>query len=126
MKFSVRHILAAGLTVFMMTLTFVQPVFAAIDPLSDSCKSGSGSQLCTPQKPLFGAGGTWTNIINTMIFVIGSIAVLMIVIGGLRYVLSGGDTGATKGAKDTILYAVIGLVVATMAYAIVNFVVSNL
>ena len=73
MKFSVRHILAAGLTVFMMTLTFVQPVFAAIDPLSDSCKGGSGSQLCTPQKPLFGAGGTWTNIINTMIFVIGSI-----------------------------------------------------
>lgn len=64
------------------------------------------------------------NIINVLLYVIGSVAVIMIVVGGLRYVLSGGDSSSTKGAKDTILYAVVGLVVAIFAYAIVNFVIT--
>jgi hypothetical protein len=66
------------------------------------------------------------NIINILLFVIGAIAVIMIIVGGLRYVISGGDTGSTKAARDTILYAVIGLVIAIMAYAIVNFVLVRL
>lgn len=71
-------------------------------------------------------GGFIRRVINVILYVVGAIAVLMIVIGGLRYVISGGDSSQTKAAKDTILYAVIGLVVAVMAYAIVNFVVVNL
>ncbi len=63
------------------------------------------------------------NAINVILYVTGVAAVIMIVIGGLRYVLSGGDSSSTKGAKDTILYAVVGLIVAIIAYAIVNFVV---
>lgn len=66
------------------------------------------------------------SIINILLFLIGAIAVIMIIIGGLRYVISGGDQGAITGAKNTILYAVIGLVVAIMAYAIVNWVVGAL
>lgn len=65
-------------------------------------------------------------IINILLFIIGSIAVLMIIIGGLRYVLSAGDQNAVTGAKNTILYAVVGLIVAIMAFAIVNFVVGKL
>ncbi|MFZ2545317.1 MAG: pilin [Candidatus Saccharimonadales bacterium] len=61
-------------------------------------------------------------IVNMMLFLLGAIAVVMIVIGGIRYSTSNGDASATKGAKDTILYAVVGLVVAILAYAIVNFV----
>lgn len=68
---------------------------------------------------------TFKKIIDVLLFIIGLIAVLMIIIGGLRYVVSGGDSSATKGAKDTILYAVIGLIVAIMAYGIVNFVVGR-
>lgn len=64
-------------------------------------------------------------IVNVLLFVLGAIAVVMIVIGGIRYTVSNGDTSAVTGAKNTILYAVIGLVVAIMAYAIVNFVVDN-
>lgn len=63
------------------------------------------------------------NVINTILFVLGMIAVIMIVIGGIRYTTSNGDSSSTKAAKDTILYAVIGLVVAMLAFAIVNFVV---
>lgn len=62
-------------------------------------------------------------IVNVMLFILGAIAVIMIIVGGIRYATSGGDASQTKAAKDTILYAVIGLVVAILAYAIVNFVV---
>ncbi len=66
------------------------------------------------------------SIINILLFVIGIIAVLMIIIGGIRYVVSGGDSNAVTGAKNTILYSIVGLVVALMAFAIVNFVLNSL
>ena len=66
------------------------------------------------------------NIINILLFLVGAIAVIMIIIGGLRYVISGGDQGQITGAKNTILYAIIGLVVAVLAYAIVNWVLGAL
>jgi hypothetical protein len=61
-------------------------------------------------------------VVNTALFVLGMVAVIMIVVGGIRYVTSGGDASSIKGAKDTILYSVVGLIVAIMAYAIVDFV----
>lgn len=65
-------------------------------------------------------------IIKMILYLVGIVAVVMIVIGGFRYVASQGDASAIKGAKDTIMYAVIGLVVAVLAYTIVNFVTSRL
>ena len=65
-------------------------------------------------------------VTNIMLYVIGGVAVLMLIVGGIRYVVSSGDQNAVTGAKNTILYAVIGLVVAVLAYAAVNFVSSNL
>ena len=50
----------------------------------------------------------------------------MIIIGGLRFTLSGGDASGTKSGRETIIYAVIGMVVAIMSYAIVNFVLSRI
>lgn len=64
-------------------------------------------------------------VVNIMLFLLGAIAVIMIIIGGIRYATSNGDSSQTKAAKDTILYAVVGLVVAIMAYAIVNFIVGT-
>lgn len=65
------------------------------------------------------------NVINILLFIIGVVSVIMIIIGGINYTLSQGDSGKVKSAKDTILYAVIGLVVALLAYAIVNFVLGQ-
>lgn len=62
-------------------------------------------------------------ITNVLLFILGAIAVIMIIIGGIRYATSNGESSHIKSAKDTILYSVIGLVVAILAYAIVNFVV---
>lgn len=62
-------------------------------------------------------------ITNVLLFILGAIAVLMIILGGIRYATSNGESNNIKAAKDTILYSVIGLVVAILAYAIVNFVI---
>lgn len=64
-------------------------------------------------------------ILNIVYFVAGIVAVITIVIGGVRYTTSGGDPSGVKAAKDTVLYAVVGLVVVIMAAAITNFVINN-
>lgn len=74
---------------------------------------------------LFGNGSVFQSITNTLIFIVGAVAVLMLIIGGLRYVTSGGNSSSVEGAKNTILYAVIGIIVAILAYAIVNFVIAK-
>ncbi len=61
-------------------------------------------------------------VVNVLLFVLGAISVIMIVIGGIRYTLSNGDSAAITSAKNTILYSVIGLIVALLAFAIVDFV----
>jgi hypothetical protein len=68
----------------------------------------------------------FSSVSRLLLFIIGAIAILMIIIGGLRYVLSAGDPKATASAKDTILYAVVGLVIAASAYAIVSFVTGHI
>ena len=65
-------------------------------------------------------------IINTVIFVIGMVAVVMIILGGISYATSQGDASKVKKGKDTILYGIIGLVIAILAFAIVNFVLGAL
>jgi hypothetical protein len=64
-------------------------------------------------------------IVNILLFILGAIAVIMIIIGGIRYTTSNGDASAITSAKNTILYAVVGLVVAILAYAIVNFILAS-
>jgi hypothetical protein len=85
-------------------------------PAGGVCSNGDGTRTVP---------GTIQQITDILIFLVGAISVLMIIIGGVRYVTSGGDQAGTKSAKDTIMYAVIGLVVAFMAYAIVHFIVAS-
>ena len=66
-----------------------------------------------------------TVITNTLLLAIGFVSVVMLIIGGFRYVLSNGNEKSVTGAKDTILYAIIGVVVALLAYAIINFVLGT-
>ncbi len=105
-------------------VTTTQPVAAQV-PVFQPC-SGVNSEVCRGGGKLFGAGSVWNRILNTITFVAGAVAVLMIVIGGLRYTLSNGDQSGINNAKNTIIYAVVGLVLALMANAIVNFVLVNI
>ena len=64
-------------------------------------------------------------IINGVIGVLSIVAVIVVILGGVQYMTSAGDSGKVKKAKDTILYGVIGLIICALAAAIVNFVVVN-
>lgn len=67
-----------------------------------------------------------TNILNIAIGIIAAVSVLFIMIGGLRYILSDGDPQKASRAKNTIIYAVVGLLVAISAEAIVAFALNNI
>lgn len=72
------------------------------------------------------AGDIIKKIIDFMLFAIGVVAVIMIIYGAIQYTTSAGDSGKVASAKNTIIYAIVGLIVAILAYAIVNFVVSTI
>lgn len=106
--------------------------FASASDLTDGAKVARGDsvdKVCLFTNSKTGAAacksGIFTTIVNVFLFIIGAVSVLMIIYGGIRYTISGGDAKNVTAAKDTVLYAVVGLVVAIMAYAIVNFVVNQ-
>ncbi|HSX01341.1 MAG TPA: hypothetical protein VLF67_03815 [Candidatus Saccharimonas sp.] len=82
----------------------------------------SASQACGSSCSTVTLGQLFKQITDALIFVIGSISVLMIIIGGLRYVISNGDAKAAEAGRNTVLYAVIGLILSIAAFAIVSFV----
>lgn len=73
---------------------------------------------------LIGPDGVFTQVTNTVLYIVGIVSVIMLIYGGLRYVISGGDSKKVTDAKNTILYAIIGLIISILAFAIVNFVIN--
>lgn len=115
---------------FVFALAPVETASAQINVFENGCngaQGGSAGTICGTAKS--GGGDQFLDmmktIINVIIFIVGIIAVIMIIVGGLRYTVSNGESAQIKAAKDTVLYSVIGLVVAIMAFAIVNFVIEQ-
>jgi glucose uptake protein GlcU len=116
----------------IMTLAIVAGVGMAVAPtdnvsaitLFSDCQGKGSTEVCKAANTDDATDMT-KKIINTLLFVLGIIAVIMIVIGGIKYTASNGDASRVKSAKDTVMYSVIGLIVAIFAYAIVNFVVTQ-
>ncbi len=71
------------------------------------------------------SSGSVEGILMTVYFIAGIVAVVAIIIGGIRYAASGGDASGVQSAKNTILYAVIGLIVIIMAAGITTFIIQN-
>ncbi len=67
-----------------------------------------------------------TGILNAVIGVLGLVCVVVMIIGGINYMTSAGDTGKVKTAKNTILYGLIGLIVCVLAFAIVNWLIGTI
>lgn len=99
------------------------PLVGAFDgTVQDGANAARGADQTAD---LFGTSGIFRTITNVLLFVLGAISVIMIIIGGLRYVISGGNATAVTAAKNTILYAIVGVIVALLAYAIINFVLNS-
>jgi len=85
----------------------------------------SGATTCDPAPAPKTLGDTLKSIINIISIIGGAVAVIMIIVGGFRYVTSSGSPEATKSARSTIIYAIIGLVIMALAQIIVHFVLNN-
>ncbi|MDO8335755.1 MAG: hypothetical protein Q7T74_03170 [Candidatus Saccharibacteria bacterium] len=113
--------------VFALGVSFVAPVLQPVDTYAAyTARDGAGiAQTDEMPTTIEGEGGVFQTITNVMLFIIGAISVIMLILGGIKYVVSGGDSSAVTSAKNTILYAVVGIIVALLAYALVNFVLTS-
>lgn len=106
-----------------LNVLFIPSVSYGISAIQAGANAAHGSGQ---PAELFGSAGIFTTITNTMLFAIGVLSVVMLIIGGFRYVISSGNESSVTNAKNTIMYAIIGLVIALLAYAAINFVLSTL
>lgn len=101
------------------------PVTVGATSVFDSaCENESDSALCAHKND--NAQDYIKTIVNTLLYLLGAISVIVIIIAGIGYTTSSGDAVKVTKAKNTLMYAVVGLVVAILAYAIVDFVVKRL
>lgn len=113
-------------------LTMIAPVAVYAATIQDSiCEgvgkaAGDGGTDCT--KTSTSAEGLYTlaaKVVNVFSIIVGIIAVIMIIFGGFKYITSGGDSGNVSGAKNTLIYAIVGLIIVALAQFIVRFVLNT-
>lgn len=122
---SMKKILKIVLPMLIMVVAVVAVASNSVSALT--LREGAEAARCDEcPRDLFGDSGVFKQVTNTILYIVGIIAVIMLIIGGIRYVTSGGDAKKVTDAKNTVLYAIIGLVIAFLAFAIVNFVISAL
>ena len=125
-----KIVLASLMGLAVMGSVAVSPVSAA--RLGARCPDGSYAKNLSACKDLKNDNNqdslmsSLNTIINVAIGIIGFVAVAVIILGGFKYMTSSGDSNKVTSAKNTIMYGVIGLVIAILAFAIVNFVLSNI
>ncbi len=118
-------------------LTLLVPAIAApvlvhadtADIQGNLCGGGnltfSDQTSCNGEEAVSSVNGIVTTVINIFSVVVGIIAVIFIIIGGIKYITSGGDSNNVQSAKNTILYAIVGLVVVALAQILVRFVLAK-
>lgn len=123
----------------ILSTILASSLFAPLAPLATVAAAEIGDNLCAganlsasdpsdcadDTEAVESVNGIMTTVINIFSLVVGVVSVIMIIIGGLKYITSGGDSGNVTGAKNTILYAIIGLVIVALAQIIVKFVLAK-
>lgn len=121
---------AVVLLLVVLLLTTSQPAFADCisDPTSAGCPCAlnSSSAACQDLIKPDGLSNTLKNATNIVLFIAGALAVIMIIYGSIRFMTAHGDEKQVESARLIVTYSVIGLIIALLAYALVNFVLSNL
>jgi hypothetical protein len=116
----------------MGILMFTNAPVLAVDVLQPVCETGTSTKFCKDvganknNDRILGADGLITKILQIVVYITGAISIIMIVIGGFKYVVSAGDSNGVQGAKNTVMYALIGLVISLFSQIIVSFVLTRL
>lgn len=101
---------------------------AELKPFEEVCSEAPESEVClaSNENPVSGSDGVLLRVVNILSFVVGVAAVLMVMLGGFKYVTSAGDANSIASAKNTILYAIIGLIVFLLSQGIIAFVIRRI
>jgi Type IV secretion system pilin len=126
-------VVVATLALAIVPMAMPVVAHAASDDIQNCLAQGSSLQISSGNNCSGGStsGGTKkvnqliTDAVNIFSAIVGVISVIMIIFGGFKYITSGGDSNNVSAAKNTIIYAVIGLVVVAMAQFIVQFVLNK-
>lgn len=122
----VKQFAVACMVLFLGSFTTVMvaaPAYAATTT-DEACKAISDDADCTTSKGL-DISGLIKTLIQLFATIIGVVAVIMIMVAGFKYITAGGDSAKITSAKSTIIYAVIGLVIAALAQVIVRYVIDT-
>lgn len=127
----VASLMFFSLICYLPITVSAQPTVNQQKTEEELCKAAGNTYsngVCTaPGKELTGSPSSFLNTFtNLMLYIAGAVAVIVIIIGGIRYITSTGDAMRIKQAKDTILYGIVGLIIAIIAWALVNFIVRQL
>lgn len=122
MKRTFKTLMASAALIFgfgLAPLAVPVTVNAAPAALAEACQDDPNAPICkqATQSPT----AIIKIIVNILLFIVGVISVIMIIVGGIRYTTSAGNSSAVTSAKNTILFAIVGLLVSFFAYAIVNW-----
>jgi uncharacterized membrane protein len=121
-RFVIALLITAGLFA-----AAISPSPALAAPADDACAGikAAGGTCGSGDTASAGFERIIKTVVDILSVIVGAVAVIMIIVGGFRYVISGGDSNGVSGAKNTIMYAIIGLVVVLFAQVIVAFVYSS-
>lgn len=123
-----RYILVTitGLTMLAPGLV---PAMASATSITDSiCQGsnvGSNTTTCDSNSSTTSLTNLAAKVISIFSVLVGVVAVIMVIFGGFKYITSGGDSNSVSGAKNTLIYAIVGLIIVALAQFIVHFVLNT-
>jgi hypothetical protein len=132
LRFKFARFVATGLMVLLpMLVPVAVHAQTQVNTQGDACSGASldlsgnsGNSGCSTSATRT-VGGILTTVIDIFSIVVGAVSVIMIVIGGFRYIISGGESSNVSGAKNTIIFAIVGLVIVVLAQILVQFVLAK-
>jgi hypothetical protein len=119
-----RNAVLLILAFFLLIIVSVPSVYA-YDPYEGACPNAEAA-VCNTDKedPISGTDGLLANIANIVAYVAGAASIILIIVAAIRFITSGGDPGNVKKARDSVIYALIGIVIVLLARTLIYFVVS--
>jgi hypothetical protein len=128
-KLKVLALSVGSLAVLLFPALLFTAVVGAQENITGGLNCGADINLsaeeCAPTDTSGKLNELIKTVINVISVIVGAIAVVMIIVGGFRYVTSGGKEDSVRGAKSTIMYALIGLVIVALAQIVVRFVLDK-
>jgi hypothetical protein len=128
MKRTILNMILMSILMLLPAVTFIEPVYAVSCGNSSAAQQVSKGINAVDNSSSCNDSGVQTAIhqaVNILSLVVGAAAIIVIIVSGFKYITSGGDSGKVGNAKNTLIYALVGLAIAALAQVLVHFILSQ-